>query len=121
MGLQTGSNEISKQGPRTMTKLQGNSWFENCLATLGKAHDESVYGAIERLVLAGDQVGFTVHDLIRMLNAGMTLKSLLDLIEVRMTCASVGSRLPECPGKLSAVQGFVDYQSNASPADGGRR
>jgi hypothetical protein len=42
-----------------------------------------VYGAIERLVQAGEQVGFPVHDL--MLKGGMTLETLLDLIEVRMT------------------------------------
>jgi hypothetical protein len=44
-----------------------------------------VYGAIERLVQAGEQVGFTVHELIRMLNGGMKLESLLAVIEVRMT------------------------------------
>ena len=44
-----------------------------------------MYEAIERLVQAGEQVGFTVHDLIRMLNGGMNLESLLDVIEVRMT------------------------------------
>ena len=72
---------------RTTTEGLGNAWFENCLATLGEAHDESVYGAIERLVAAGEQVGFNVRDLIRMLNGGMTLESLLDVIEVRMTGA----------------------------------
>ena len=42
-------------------------------------------GAIERLVQAGEQVGFSVHDLILMLKGGMSLEALLDLIEVRMT------------------------------------
>ena len=37
------------------------------------------------MVQAGEQVGFTVHDLIRMLKGGMSLEALLDLIEVRMT------------------------------------
>ena len=32
-----------------------------------------------------EQVGFTVHDLIRMLKSGMSLECLLDLIEVRTT------------------------------------
>ena len=76
-----------KANLRTTTEEPGNMRFENCLATLGEAHDESVYGAIERLVEAGEQVGFTVHDLIRMLNGGMTLECLLDVIEVRMTAA----------------------------------
>jgi hypothetical protein len=58
--------------------------FEECFEALGEAHDENVLGAIERLVAAGEQVGFTVHDLIRMLRGGMSLESLLDVIEVRM-------------------------------------
>lgn len=62
---------------------------EECLDTLGEAHDENVYLAIERLVRAGEQVGFTVHDLIRMLNSGTTLESLFDLIEVRMAGSCV--------------------------------
>lgn len=76
-----------------MTKPQENTGFDNRLATLGEAHDESAYGAIERLVLAGEQVGFTIQDLIRMLKAGMTLESLLDLIEVRMTRTCFDSHL----------------------------
>jgi hypothetical protein len=63
------------------------SWFEECVATLGEVHDENVYAAIERLVEAGSEVGFTVADLIRMLKTGMTLESLLDLIEIRMAAA----------------------------------
>ena len=59
--------------------------LEDCFATLGETHNEFVYGAIERLVQAGAQVGFSVQDLIRMLNGGMSLESLLDLIEIRMT------------------------------------
>src|SRR5690348_6503001 len=59
--------------------------FDECLASFGEIHDESAYGAIERLVEAGADVGFSVHDLIRMLNGGMTLASLLDLIEIRMS------------------------------------
>jgi hypothetical protein len=58
--------------------------FEECLTTLGEIHDESAYRAIERLVEAGEAVGFSAHDLIRMLNGGVTLASLLDLIEIRM-------------------------------------
>jgi len=67
---------------------QGQSPFDECFDTLGEAHNENVYCAIERLVQAGEQVGFTVHDLIRMLKGSMNLESLLDLIEVRMmrTC-----------------------------------
>jgi hypothetical protein len=65
-------------------EIARESWFEECMATLGEVHDESVYGAVERLVEAGSEVGLGVADLIRMLNGGMTLESLLDLIEIRM-------------------------------------
>jgi hypothetical protein len=71
----------------TRNERQANSSFDECFATLGEAHNESVYGAVERLVQAGQQVGFTVHDLIHMLKGGMTLESLLHLIEVRMTAS----------------------------------
>jgi hypothetical protein len=73
---------------------QYQSPFEECFTTLGEAHNESVYGAIERLVQAGEQVGFTVHDLIRMLKGGMSLESLFYVIEVRMTdtCVHPDSR-----------------------------
>jgi len=33
--------------------------FEDCLKVLGEAHHENVFGAIERLVAAGEQVGFS--------------------------------------------------------------
>ena len=63
--------------------------LEDCFATLGETHNEFVYGAIERLVQAGEQVGFSVQDLIRMLKGGMSLESLLDLIEIRMTATYI--------------------------------
>lgn len=69
--------------PRTIRQSERPACDE-CLATLGEIHDQSAYAAIERLVEAGEAVGFSVHDLIRMLNGGMTLASLLDLIEIRM-------------------------------------
>jgi hypothetical protein len=66
------------------TRNRAKSPFQECFDTLGEAHNEDVYGAIERLVQAGEEVGLTVHDLIRMLRDGMSLEALLDLIEVRM-------------------------------------
>jgi hypothetical protein len=59
--------------------------FEQCFEVLGEVHEENVFGAIERLVEAGEQVGFTGLDLIRMLKDGMSLENLLDVIEDRMT------------------------------------
>jgi hypothetical protein len=73
----------------------GQSPFDACFNALGEVHSENVYDAIERLVQAGEQVGFSVRDLIRMLNDGMTLEVLLNLIEVRMmgTCVQSESRV----------------------------
>jgi hypothetical protein len=74
---------------RTGNARESLSPLDDCLTTLGETHNEFVYGAIERLVQAGEQVGFSVQDLIRMLRGGMSLESLLDLIEIRMTAAEV--------------------------------
>jgi hypothetical protein len=68
------------KSPRNQVK----SPFQECFDSLGEVHNEDAYGAIERLVQAGEEIGFTVKDLIRMLHAGMSLGSLLDVIEVRM-------------------------------------
>jgi hypothetical protein len=73
---------------RTRNELE-LSLLEDCFVTLGETHNEFVYGAIERLVQAGEQVGFSVQDLIRMLKGGMSLESLLDLIEIRMTASCI--------------------------------
>jgi hypothetical protein len=87
---------IATQGLGTKMSSQAEAirenWFEECIATLGEVHDESVYGAIERLVEAGSAVGLTVVDLIRMLRSGMTLESLLDLIEIRMATVRPSTR-----------------------------
>jgi hypothetical protein len=84
---------IVKMAPEN--KCQGQSSLEECSDTLGDVHDEKVWGAIERLVQVGEQVGFSVHDLIRMLKGGVSLEVLLDLIEVRMTdkCLHLESRV----------------------------
>jgi hypothetical protein len=65
--------------------------LDECFDVLGETHNEDVYGAIERLAAAGEQVGFSVPELIGMLKAGMSLGTLLDVIEVRMT----GTRIPD--------------------------
>jgi hypothetical protein len=37
--------------------------------------------AFERRAQAGEQAGFSVEDMIKMLNAGITVKTLLDIID----------------------------------------
>jgi ferritin-like metal-binding protein YciE len=70
------------------TRNRAQSPFQECFDTLGEVHNEDVCGAIERLVLAGEEVGLTIHDLVRMLKGGMSLEALLDVIEVRMSGGS---------------------------------
>jgi uncharacterized tellurite resistance protein B-like protein len=58
--------------------------FESFLTRLRESHEVSVYEAVERLVQAGEEVGFEAADLLRMLDRGMTFEKLLELIESRM-------------------------------------
>jgi hypothetical protein len=37
--------------------------------------------AVEKLAQAGEKAGFSVEDMIRMLNAGLTVATLLEIIE----------------------------------------
>jgi hypothetical protein len=45
----------------------------------------SLQTSIAKLAIAGEQAGFTVEQMIQMLNAGVTVEGLLRLIEWRMT------------------------------------
>ena len=58
--------------------------FKALLTRLHESHEVSVYEAIERLIYAGEAAGFDVHDLIGMLDRGMTFEELLELIESKM-------------------------------------
>ena len=51
---------------------------------LHESHQVSVYGAVERLVHAGEAVGLDAHAILRMLDQGMSLEDLLACIESRM-------------------------------------
>ena len=44
----------------------------------------SIRTTIGKLALAGEQAGFTVEQMIRILNAGVTVEDLLGLIEWRL-------------------------------------
>jgi hypothetical protein len=48
--------------------------------------------AVEKLAHAGEQAGFTVKDMIRLLNAGLSVETLLDLIERSLQVAPRSSR-----------------------------
>jgi hypothetical protein len=44
----------------------------------------SLIAAIEKLAIAGEQVGFTIEQMIDLLDAGLTVETLLDLIAWRL-------------------------------------
>jgi hypothetical protein len=58
--------------------------FECFFMRLRESHEVSVYEAIERLVQAGEEVGFEADDLLQMLDRGVTFEKLLELIEGKM-------------------------------------
>ena len=70
---------------------QSTNTFEDVLTHLSESHEVSVYAAIERLVQAGETVGFDAHDLLGMLDQGMTFEELLELIESKMECLEKAS------------------------------
>jgi hypothetical protein len=61
--------------------------LEGLFTRLGESHQGSVYEAIERLVQAGEAVGFDADTLLRMLDRGMSFEELLELIESKMDCS----------------------------------
>ena len=58
--------------------------LEVLVTRLHESHEVSVYDAIERLVHGGESVGISAETLIRMLDRGMRLEEVLDLIEEQM-------------------------------------
>ena len=56
----------------------------------------SLQNSICKLAMAGEQAGFTVEQMIRMLNAGVTIEGLLGLIEWRL-----GTGVPESQTRTS--------------------
>lgn len=64
--------------------VQSANSLEGLLTRLGEAHQVSVYEAVERLVQAGEAVGYDADTLLRMLDRGMSFEKLLELIEAKM-------------------------------------
>ena len=52
-------------------------------------HEPVLREAIEKLAQAGEQAGISVEDMIRILNAGVTMDRLLRFIELRLSGARV--------------------------------
>ncbi len=49
--------------------------------------EASTVASFYKLAVAGQQAGFSLEDMISLLNAGLTVETLLDLIERRLTNA----------------------------------
>lgn len=45
----------------------------------------SLAASVCKLAMAGEQAGFTVEQMIRLLNAGVTVETLMDIIERRLS------------------------------------
>jgi hypothetical protein len=58
--------------------------LEVLVTRLHESHEVSAYDAIERLVKAGEAVGLGADTLVRMLDRGMRLNEILELIEEEM-------------------------------------
>ena len=56
----------------------------------------SLRNSIAKLALAGEQAGFTVEQMIQMLNAGVTVEGLLGLIEWRLETGVRESETRSC-------------------------
>jgi hypothetical protein len=52
----------------------------------------SLQASVFKLAMAGEQAGFTVERMIQMLNAGVTIEGLLQLIEWRLTLPPAGEQ-----------------------------
>lgn len=53
---------------------------------------EDIMTVVERLVAAGEQAGFSVEQMIQLLQTGATVETLLRLIELRLFPASLESQ-----------------------------
>jgi hypothetical protein len=58
--------------------------LEILVTRLHESHEVCVYDAIERLVQGGEEVGLGADTLVRMLDRGMRLEDLIEVIEAQM-------------------------------------
>lgn len=61
--------------------------IEVVLRGLHESHDVSAYEAVERLVRAGEAAGLDPDSLVRMLDQGIALQKLLELIVSKANCS----------------------------------
>lgn len=69
--------------------------------------NSSLVSAIEKLAIAGEQAGFTVEQMIQLLNDGLTVETLLDLISWRH----------QMPNRMTALTSHWVSDSHACAAN----
>jgi len=60
---------------------------EGLLTSLHESHDVSAYEAVERLLQAGEAAEFDADTLLAMLDQGIALQKLFDLIVSKVNCS----------------------------------
>lgn len=63
--------------------ILSNDTLAVVLRRLNESHNVSAYEAVDRLVRAGESAGFDIDTLLRMVDEGIALQKLLDLIVSR--------------------------------------
>jgi hypothetical protein len=76
-----------------ITDLQFQIWEYLAQWSVGMA-TPSLSASLFKLSIAGEQAGFTVEQMIWLLNSGMTVAGLLWLIEWRLRCIEEEARSP---------------------------
>lgn len=56
--------------------------------------ESPLYSAICKLAIAGERAGFTVEQMIGLLNAGLTVERLVDMIEERLSPQNYSTLVP---------------------------
>ena len=78
------------------------------------AEEESMIRAVAKLPMAGEQAGFTVEQMVSLLQAGLTITTLHELINWRLT----RQLIPGCPhvaGANSRPDASVSTGSDSAP------
>jgi hypothetical protein len=79
-------------------------WKQACTGKSGaKMVSESRVNAIRKLAVAGEHAGFSLEQMIQLLNSGMSAVALLDLIDWRLDPARRSSSQPVIPTGWSRV------------------
>ena len=65
------------------------NWYFPCCTISDMARNQVLGVAVEKLAKAGERAGLSVHDLITLLDSGMTMEQLLDYLQAKLSNRSV--------------------------------